>query len=227
MARHNAKLAALALERLDRRSKSAFVPADSAGIAPVAPGAPMPPGGGGEIPPEVMAAMGGGGMPPGAAPPGAAPPGAGPPGGGPGGPVPDAGEASASGSIGEQLASVNSKLDQLIGVLNGFLMGQQAGGGSKGGGSKAGGNDQMMAMLQQISQALGVQPQDPNAAAGGMPVMGSPLGGMTAGMPGSPMAGPAGPAELGGPPTGGGMITSASDTAPKNDIAALIKNLRK
>lgn len=187
---YNPKLAAVAEENINRiLKKSAFVPAGPGGtldpgmsggppgvggpppgMSGMPPGAPMDPSmaGGGELPPEAMAAlMGGGGAP--------------------------EGQDTAA-----KLDAIAAKLDQLIGIINGFLMGQQAAGGKKpaGSGGNGGNNDEL---LKQIAAALGIQPQDNSQdqqSSQQMP-------GMPVGMPGSAM-----PA-LGNTP-GLGMTVSAS-----------------
>ena len=141
MTPYNPALANVALANLDRFEKSAVIPADASGVIPIEPGGEqpgMPPGG--EMPPP--GAAGAGPMPPGA---GVGPPM--PPGAGGGPPLPpDAGGAPpvGGGSAEEQLASLNAKMDQLSGMVQGFLMGQESAGGSKGsGGGGNGAKDQL------------------------------------------------------------------------------------
>lgn len=242
MAPFNVKLAHVALANINRSDSSvekrSFTPADSAGVMPVDPGAGgMPPG---MSPDMMMGGGGGGGMDMGGMPPdGGMPPGGGgapPPeaGGGGGGPIPGGPTDTGGSSIGEQLQSLNSKMDQVIGVVNGFLMGQQAGGGSKGGGGGAGNvNQQMLATLQSIASAVGAQPPAGAASGGtgapgevsapGMPTPGNPMGGAT-----MPLLGPPGA----GGPLGQGMSVSASvrpnrNGSPADQISRIIKDLRR
>lgn len=190
---YNPKLAAVAEENINRiLKKSAFVPAGpggtlNSGMGPPSPGGPppmMPPGGPppgmgpemppmggpeGELPPQALAALMGG-----------APEGA-----------PPEGQATEA-----KLEAISAKLDQLIGIISGFLMGQQTGGGNKKP-SGGGGNDNEL--LKQIAAALGIQPKDnsqENQSSQQIP-------GVPVGMPGSAM-----PA-LGNTP-GLGMMVSAS-----------------
>ena len=136
---------------------------------------------------------------------------------------------------GMRLTSLEGKLDQLTGVLNGFLMGQQSGGGSKssggGGGSSGGGdgqNQEVLGILQQIAGTMGIQSTPPAGADAGAAAMG-PLG---AGMPGqpSPAVGPL----TAPPPTDGGMTVMAREhtgngekTAPAAMIGDLLKNFNR
>ena len=224
---YNPQLSDVALANITRLSKSAFVPSDGGGqLSPVeaeqgapAPGG-MPPGvppealAGGQIPPELAAAAAGGG--------GALPPPEGDPAAG-GPPADPAAPGMGGGSIEEQLASLNAKLDQTIGLMQGFLLGQQSGGSSKGGGGSGGGaNAQIQQTLDSIAQALGVQTGAPAGPAGGAP---APIGG---GMPSPASAGQA----LGMDPNAGvspgGMTVSASDKRNAADsIGSLLKDLRK
>jgi len=188
----NDRLADLVHANLDRAHKVAFVPADASGV--------MPPGG---APPGGDPSMGGmpPGMPPGGAPmpPGGDPSMGGmPPGGDPsmGGGMPPAPAPAPAGP--DPLAALNSKLDQLIGKIDGFLA--AGGGGSKrgggGGAAAAGGGDKVLQLLQSIATQLGVA--DPSQAGGQPPAPGvspsqmtQPFGAqgttMPAGMPGSGM----------------------------------------
>ena len=222
----NPKLAEVALENLIRLGdgdveKSAVIPADAVGPAPVEPipqqmgGMPpggMPPGGGGmppggELPPELAGAMGGGAPPPEA---GGMPPegGGGPPGGAP----PD-GQAP----IGEQIASLNGKMDQLLGHMQGFMAAVQQIGAGGSGGSKGGGQNEVKDMLTQMMTQMGIQPQMGGGAPGQPPMAPAPSGvGGIGGSQDVPIMGPPG---SGGPP-GGGMTPMASDQSRSNGTPA-------
>ena len=129
----------------------------------------------------------------------------------------------------ERLSSLESKLDQLMGVLNGFLMGQQAGGGSKSGGGGSGGQGDVAAKLDQMMSHMGISPTPAAPDAGGMTegMAGGPLG---IGMPGAPSP-PGGPLA---PVSPAGMTVSAGDQggnsgkrAPADKIGALLSDLRR
>ena len=208
----NPRLVEVAMANIDRMEKPALVPGGPEGLTPPPPeGGGMPPEMAGGMPPEMAGGMPpemAGGMPPdaGAAPPGGAPPGGAPPGGGD--------------PVLERLASLEGKMDQFTGVLNGFLMGQQSAGGSKSGGGSGGQNQEMLGLLQQMAQAMGVTP----APAAGAAPAGGALG---MGMPGQPTP-PGGP--LAPPMPDPGMTVSASDRnsdSAADRIGKIMSNFRR
>lgn len=118
--------------------------------------------------------------------------------------------------LAEQLAMLNSKLDTMAGQMQGFMAAMQNyGGGGGGGGGKGAGNQRMMAMMEQIAQALGVQP------AGGAPG-GAPGAALGAGAPLTPMgAPPMGAAAPTMPASPGGMMVSAAQS-PADKLRRMI-----
>lgn len=113
--------------------------------------------------------------------------------------------------LAEQLAMLNSKVDNLTGQLQGFMAATQNYGGGSGGG-KGAGNQRMMAMMEQIAQALGIQstsgPPGTAIAGAGLPPASMNASAMGAAMPAMPAG-------------AGGMTVSASQS-PADKLRRMI-----